>query len=245
LGNLPERRTLYYFIRMSGILNAIYDWSEVWALLIPLFFLVLGHKQPALLNPIVVYLCLALVLNLSGDIIADFKRSYHFPAWLQSNNPIYNLHSVVRFACFSYFFISLPQPGFRTIKKIIAAVFVAFFIADFGFFENFFYPNHLSGNLLSVESYLLLIYCMLYYLGVLNDEDDTAFKGPVFWIVTGLSIYVVINFFVFLFYVPMITQNFVLTLDIWNVHNAAYIILCLFITRAFYVTTGKYASAGN
>jgi hypothetical protein len=85
---------------------------------------------------------------------------------------------------------------------------------------------------------------MLYYLSVLNDEDDdTAFKGPVFWIVTGLSIYVVINFFVFLFYVPMITQNLVLALDIWNVHNAAYIILCLFIARALYATTRKHAIA--
>ncbi len=86
---------------------------------------------------------------------------------------------------------------------------------------------------------------MLYYLSALNDEDDTAFKGPVFWIVTGLGVYVVINFFVFLFYVPMIAQDQVLALDIWKVHDVAYVILCLFITRAFYVTTGKYALAGN
>jgi hypothetical protein len=139
----------------------------------------------------------------------------------------------------------LPQARFKTIKKIIAVVFAVFFIVDFGFFENFFYPNHLSGNILSVESYLLLIYCMLYYLDALNDEDDTAFKGPVFWIVTGLSIYVVVNFFVFLFYVPMIAQDQMLALGIWKVHDAAYVMLCLFITRAFYVTTGKYAFAGN
>ncbi len=123
-------------------------------------------------------------------------------------------------------------------------MFILYFIIDFTFFENFFYSNHLSGNILSAEAYLLLIYGMLYYLAVLNDEgDDTAFKGPVFWIVTGLSVYVVINFFVFLFYVPMITQNLVLALDIWNVHNAAYIILCLFIARALYATTGKHATA--
>jgi len=71
--------------------------------------------------------------------------------WLQSNNPIYNLHSVVRFACFSYFFIALPQPVFKTFKKIIAAVFVLFGIINFTFFENFFYPNHLSGNILSAS----------------------------------------------------------------------------------------------
>lgn len=191
------------------------------------------------MTPVVVYLCLALVLNLFGDVIADFKRSYHFPSWLQSNNPIYNLHSVLRFGCFSYFFMSLPQTRFKTFKKTIIIVFVLFFVVNFAFFEQFFYPNHLSGNLLSAEAYLLLIYGMLYYLTVLSDEDDAAFKGPVFWIVTGLSLYVVINFFVFLFYVPMITQKGVLALDIWNVHNVAYIILCFFITRSFYATTGN------
>jgi hypothetical protein len=77
---------------------------------------------------------------------------------------------------------------------------------------------------------------MLYYLYALNDEDDVMSKGPVFWIVTGLGIYVVINFFVFLFYVPMIIQNKALAAGIWNVHNVAYILLCLFLTKALYAT---------
>jgi hypothetical protein len=194
-------------------------------------------KTPTVLKPVVVYLWLALFLNTFGDVIGDFDKRLHFPAWLQSNNPLYNIHSVARFGCFSYFFISLPQPQFKTLKRIIAAVFVLFFIIDFSFFEDFFFPLHLSGNLLSAEAYLLLIYCLLYYLAALNDENDAAFKGPVFWVVTGLGLYVVINFFVFLFYVPMITQNMTLADHIWNVHNIAYIIFCIFITRAFYATT--------
>ncbi|MFI5159918.1 MAG: hypothetical protein ACHQHN_01510 [Sphingobacteriales bacterium] len=201
------------------------------------------HKQPALLKPVIIYLWLALILNIFGDTIGDFKIRFHFPNWLQSNNPLYNLHSLVRFACFSYFFVSLPQPLFTNFKKGIAIVFIVCAVINFTFFENFFYPNHLSGNILSTEAYLLLIYCVIYYLAALNDEDDTAFKGPVFWIATGLSIYVVTNFFVFLFYVPMITQNTQLADRIWKVHDVAYIILCIFITRAFYITTGKYAIA--
>jgi hypothetical protein len=228
---------------MSKIFKTISDWSEVWAPLIPLFFIIFQRKHPALLKPVIIYLWLALIFNIFGDIIGDFKTQFHFPYWLQSNNPLYNLHSVVRFACFSYFFISLPQPAFKIFKKVIAVVFALFCVINFTFFENFFYFYHLSGNILSVESYLLLIYCMFYYLAVLNDEDDTAFKGPVFWIVTGLSLYVVINFFVFLFYVPMITQNMLLADHIWKVHDVAYIILCIFITRAFYITNEKYATA--
>jgi hypothetical protein len=221
---------------MSNIVQFIFDWSEVWALFIPLFAFLLGKQQPALLNPVIVYLWLALVLNLSEVIIAEFKITYHFPAWLQSNNPIYNIHSIVRFACFSYFFISLRQPSFKWLKLGIALIFVLYTVINFTYFDVFFYPQSFSGNLLTAEAFLLLIYCMLYYLYALNDEDDVMSKGPVFWIVTGLGMYVVINFFVYLFYVVMLAQNPILATNIWTVHNVAYIIFCLFITRALYAT---------
>ncbi len=111
---------------------------------------------------------------------------------------------------------------------------LALITINFKYFENFNNPAHLSGNLLAAEAYLLLIYCMQYYLLQLRDEVDVISSGPAFWIVTGLSIYVVINFFVFLFYVPMIKQNPDLAEKMWNVHNIAYIIFCIFITKAFY-----------
>jgi len=40
-------------------------------------------------------------------------------------------------------------------------------------------------------------------------------------------------------------QRMALAANMWNVHNAAYIILCLFITRAFYMITPNYAPTGN
>lgn len=221
---------------MSNFVRLIFDWSEVWALLIPLFAFLLGKRQHALLEPVIVYLWLALVLNLSEVIIAEFKVIYHFPGWLQSNNPIYNIHSIVRFACFSYFFISLPQSSFKWLKLGIALIFVLFSVVNFTYFDVFFNAPSFSGNLLTAEAFLLLIYCMLYYLYALNDEDDVMSKGPVFWIVTGLCMYVVVNFFVYLFYVVMLAQKPILATNIWTVHNVAYIIFCLFITRALYAT---------
>jgi hypothetical protein len=222
---------------MNKTAQTIFEWSEVWALFIPLFVLVSGNKQSKVLKPIVVYLFLALILNLFSDVIGDYKFIFHLPLWLQSNNPVYNIHSLVRFICFSYFFISLPQPQFKIFKRTIPLIFLLFVVIEFIFFEDFFLFDHLSGNLLSVEAFLLLVYCMLYYLGVLNEDDDSVAKGPFFWIVTGLSIYVIINFFVFLFFVPLMTQNPILANHMWTIHNVAYIIFCLFIAKAFYATT--------
>jgi len=210
----------------------ILDWSEVWALLIPLCYFLIKRNQPRYLKPVVAYLVIALVINLTGNIIADYKA--YLPAWMQSNNPLYNVHSIIRFICFSLFFFGLKQTAFTRLRYLLSYLSLVIILINFGLVEDFGNPRHLSGNLLALEAYLLLIFCMLYYLAKLRDEVDVIASGPDFWIVTGLSMYVVINFFVFLFYVPMIRFDSDLANNIWDVHNIAYIILCIFITKAFY-----------
>ncbi len=69
--------------------------------------------------------------------------------------------------------------------------------------------------------------------------------GNDFLVVTGLSIYVVFNFFVFLFYVPMITENPDLANNMWDVHNAAYIILCILTAKAFSMPFENYNKTGQ
>jgi len=215
---------------MVDYLLKILDWSEVWALLIPWRALLFRREQPATLRPIIVYLWLAFILNLVIDIIMELRNYY--PDW--TNNPLYNFHSVVRFACFSFYFIQLQPTSFTRLKKIIAILSGIFLIINFLFFEDFFNNESFSGNLLAAEAYLLLVYCMLYYLAELKDDSKNLFNGPDFWVVTGLSIYVVVNFFVFLFYLPLIDVDWHIAVNIWNVHNIAFIIFCLFITKALY-----------
>ncbi|MEO6230289.1 MAG: hypothetical protein ABJB11_15855 [Ferruginibacter sp.] len=219
---------------MGRYLLIVLDWSEVWALLIPLVVLLLRRRQPVYIRPVIVYLWLALLINAVIDVVMAIN--IYVPGSALSNNPYYNVHSVLRFACFSYYFIKLPQPAFVKLKWFIVLFSVLFMFIDFLFFEDFFNYDHFSGTLLVTEAYLLLIYCLQYYLAVLRSDDDNLFKGPDFWIVTGLGIYVVVNFFVFLFYIPMLKVDISLATNIWNVHNIAFIIFCIFITKALYGT---------
>jgi hypothetical protein len=182
---------------------------------------------------VIVYLWAAFFINLIANIIGDFKDM--FPWWMQSNNPLYNLHSIVRFACFASFFMALKQPHFSVLKKVLPFLSLSFIIFNFTLNESFFYPEHISGNLHAAEAYLLLIYCLIYYLSELKEESETIAAAQEFWVTTGLCIYVVINFFVFLFYVPLINQGEQLANEMWDIHNVAYIFLCLFIAKAFYV----------
>jgi hypothetical protein len=189
--------------------------------------------QPGFLKPVVLYLWIALFINLAADIIGDFRP--FLPSWIQSNNILYNTHSLVRFSCFSLFFIRLGEPGFLLVKKALPLIFILFITINFSVAESFFNPAHLSGNLLATEAYLLLIYCMTFYLSQVKEDKRIVIRDKAFLVVTGLSIYVVSNFFIFLFYVPMIKYNPVLAANMWYVHNIAYIILCLAISRSFYV----------
>lgn len=217
-------------------LNIILDLSEVWALLIPLVVLAFNRKQPSVLKPVIVYLFLALVLNIISDGIMLYNAGKELNEML-SNNPYYNLHSIIRFACFCIFFLKLEQSYFTNVKRLIPALWLFFFIINFTFIENtgLFNFMHLSGNLLSAEAYFLLVYCMMYYLSQLRDDVVTLRSEKVFWVITGLAIYVVINFFVFLFYIPMLDENIDLATSMWDIHNIAYIILCILIAKAFYV----------
>ena len=217
---------------MGSFLKLLLNWSEVWATLIPLSILLIRPRQPRFLKPIIVYLVIAFFINLTFDIISEYYE--YLPGWMESNTPLYNAHSIIRFICFCYFFIMLKQSSFMLLKKILPVFSLLIIIINFSFVENFGNPDHLSGNLLATESYLLLIFCMQYYLAKLRDEADDITSGADFWLVTGLSIYVVINFFVFLFYVPMLRHDIDLALNIWDVHNIAYILFCIFITKAFY-----------
>lgn len=211
------------------------DWSEVWAPLIPLVVFLLHREQPRFMRPVIVYLVLASLINLVIDLISELKPVF-VPEEV-SNNPLYNLHSVVRFSCFAVFFNMLGQQGAWHVRKWLPALFVTIAVVNAIFFEDPLDPAVLNGNLLATEAYILLIYCVLYYLHKLRDDDEGFTTTPDFWVVTGLAIFVVVNFFVFLFYVPMANQDVPLALNIWNVHNLAYIVFCMFITQALYEDT--------
>lgn len=218
---------------MKHYLQLALDWSEIWAMIIPLSLLLFRRQQPASLRPVIIYLWLGFLINVGIDIIMAIN--VYLDRAALSNNPLYNIHSVIRFGCFSFYFIYLQKDSFSRLKRWLAVLAFAFIVINFIFFENFFNRRSFSGNLLTVEAYLLLVYCMLYYLAELKDENN-LFDSPHFWVVTGLGIYVVTNFFVFLFYAPMLNVDTNLAVNIWNVHNIAFIIFCLFITKAFYGT---------
>ncbi len=220
------------------MIKDIFDWSEAWALLIPLFFILRRKQIPSYLKPIRVYVWLSLFLNLFALLIWYRNRLNltGIPEFLQSNNFIYNILSVLRLLLFSWFFILLNQRFMHRIKAIIPYAFIILVLINFIFFEDFFNFYMLSSRLLASEAAILLFLCLQYFIYLLLDDKNISIKKqPGIWIVIGLSIYVSANFFIFLFYNYLLKQNLeVFAVNIWDVHNIVFILLCICIAINFY-----------
>ena len=213
----------------------ITDWSEVWALLIPLFFLFRQRNKSSYLRPVRMYVIIALLINICAISIQKYKTEwgYELGDFFYSNNLLYNIHSVTRLLLFSWFFILLNQKFMHRIKMIIPFGFIIFVIINFIFYENFFNRYNLSSRLLATEAALLLFYCLQYYIFLIIEDKGIPFKKqPGVWIVIGLTFYVAASFFIFLFYDYLVVHDKDFAIDVWDVHNVFYITLCICIAAS-------------
>lgn len=214
----------------------IIDWAEVIAPLIALPFVLYRKNIPAYLKPVKAYVIIALVLNTASTVI--WKRIYlglpELPEFLQSNNFIYNIRSIVSLLLFSWFFILLRQRFLHRVKAALPVLFIIVVLINFIFFEDFFNWNMFSNRLLATEAAILLFYCLQYFI-FLTIEDRTASlkKQPGFWVVTGLTFYVAASFFIFLFYIYLTQEDWKFAVDIWDVHNIVYLFLGFCIALTF------------
>lgn len=208
------------------------DWSEVWSLLIPLATILWVKKIPAAARPIFIYVCVALLLNFLQDYFWKKRLVFSFSSTPGDNIIFYNLHSIARFILFGWFFINIKQPFLPTLKKIVLVAFIIISQVNFIFFERI---TSFSSRILGLEAGGILFYCLLYYLNLLMQEDtSTEKKDATFWLVTGISIYIVISFPLFLFYKTLSVKFQDFAIGIWGLHNVVYCVLCIFIARYFY-----------
>jgi len=189
-----------------------------------------------LAKEVLLYLWIALVLN-TMIVFISFIIDYYedLPFLLQNNTIEYNILSVSRTIIFSIYFIRNGPGALKPLKRMVVAFFLGFVLFNFIVLES---PvNLFSSGLFTAESIVLLFFCIYYYLTTINQErDEKLSKHPMFWIVMGLSIYEAVNFFIFLLFKYLIENYTVFAQKIWNIHDISYIVFCLLITRAIYVS---------
>lgn len=229
-------------------LQEILDWSEVWALLIPLTVFLIYRPKAAWVRPIIFLLVISLVFGIALDLIWK-RRTLGIEWWFREylwwwwetdpktgvvylpNTIFYNLLSVSRLIFFTWFFSYLGY-SFKKINRFVPWAFLLFAIINFWFFQDI---KDFSSRLLAVEAAILLFYCMLYFYKVnMDDTVASPFSISPAWVVAGLALYTAVNFILFLFYNFLSIEYKHYAEEIWNVHNISYIVMNVFIAVALY-----------
>lgn len=219
-----------------GFFKEFFDWSEVWATLIPIVIFIIKKSPEPYLKPVLIYSCLALLINIFADVIWKWKHFYpdqfklYMPLYLQDNNFLYNINSVCRLLAFLWFFNRLnfqPLP----IKNFYVAVIVCIIIIVNFTFEPF---AEFSSITFSCESIILLVYSMNYFLFLIKDDALRTDFEPSLFIITGIAVFEAANFFIFLFHKALLQESSEFSAAIWKLSNVYYIILCLYFAKAFY-----------
>jgi hypothetical protein len=230
-----------------NLYKVLVDWLEVWALLIPIVAFMLNRMQPAYIKPVIAYVIVAFVINLLSNISWKFKHTYNFPVWYQTNTYFYSIHSIVRGFLLGCFFILLNQPFLQRAKKAVLVLFLLFIIINFMYepFVNYWYENGklrstISYRLLAVEAAIMLFYCLQYYVYILLQDDSEDNRHADFWIVTGLAIFSFCSFPIYIFYNAILNNYHTFTVDIWLVQKISFLIFCLCLARAFYISKRSY-----
>jgi hypothetical protein len=221
------------------IIKTIRNWSEVWALLIPLTIILRSRSHIPPMRPIVLYVWIALVLNAISTTMFVFHKS--MPDFLSNNNILYNLHSFLRVICFGFFIYHIREHKYSFIYKILIAIYILFATLNFIFFESIL---NFSTRLFSAESIVLLILCLSFFVRSIQDDSETNWlKHPAFLICAGVSFYEAVNLFIFLLYYPLsasVDKSFIRSM--WTVHNFTFVLLCIMIALALYSNYKKTTS---
>ncbi len=215
-----------------NLLQVISDWSEVWALLIPLAVIIRYKPRGPGARLLILYVIIALVLNTIATVMA---QSASLPAWLKNNNILYNIHSVVRVVLFSWYILSARQSLFPLNKKWLLLIYGVLVCINFIFLES---PFFLNTRLFAAESIILLIICLFYFLRSIQDETHVNWlRHSSFLVCTGLSLYEAITFFIFLFFYPLHNRDSAFwdpefAIATMRIYTVIYVLLCILLALA-------------
>ena len=218
-----------------SVFRFLMDWSEVWALLIPLIIIIIYKPKEKNIRILISYVIIGFLSNLIATFMVEFYDV--MPDWAYRNNMInnnilYNFHSIIRVLFFSWYIITIREYRFSFLLKISLLVYLVFVLFNFIFNESMFY---LGTWHYIAESLVLLVICFSYFLSSIQDESETNWlKHPSFLVCAGISLYEVITFLIFLFFYPLSQKDqsfFVVTMEIYHI---MFVLLCILLALAFY-----------
>jgi hypothetical protein len=228
-----------------SFIQLLKDWIEVWALLIPLFVILLYKPKGKSIPYLVTYVVIGFLLNAAAMSMLEFyylvPKSWYVKGIL-NNNILYNLHSIARVLFFSWYIITVRDYPFSKLLKLILLAYIVFVVLDFALkIES---PLFLATNLFAAESIVLLLMCFAYFFQSIQDDSNVNWiRHPSFLVCAGISFYEVITFFIFLFFYPLSQKDqefFVVTMSIYSY---AFTLFCVLLAMGLYRSRNRASQA--
>ncbi len=219
-----------------NLFQFLLNWSEVWALLIPLIVMLVFKPKGPDLKWLSLYTVSAFILN----FLAVFVIEYYdlVPSWMniRGNNIYYNLHSLVMVIFFSLYIIQTWKYRHTIILKIILAVYLVLVLCNFAFREP---PYKLSTLHFTAGSIVLMAFCLLYFFHTILEEGQTnRLKHPSFMVCAAVCLYQAITFFIFLFIYPMFDnapgKDYSFAMLMMRIYQASFVVFCILLAIALY-----------
>ncbi len=199
-------------------------------MLMPLIIILLYKPSGPGVKSLILYVIFAFVLNTIATIMVEYYFS--MPDWLKNNNILYNIHSFIRVVLFSWYIMTIRQYRFPPVLRILLVAYLVFVIINFTLLHS---PFFISSPLFTAESIVLLIFCLSFFFRSMQDDSNVNWlKHPSFLVCTGISLYEVTCFFIFLFFYPLFDKNPELSDLTMSIHNVMYIILCIMLASTLY-----------
>ena len=218
---------------MDKIFTFLRQWIEVWPLLIPLSVVLLNRRMKKKKVPFFLFIILSLVLSFLANITWLYGKK--IPGWLIYNGIFYNLSSVLRVLFWGWYLYHLKQVKRQKYVPYIIVLYILFIPFNFLILEPVIY---LSVQLYAVESIVLLVLSLTYYLSTILGDEEVSFTDHSFLICTGISIFEAINFFIYLFIFKLYDENPDLAVLSYRISQYSFIIFCMILAIGLY-RTGK------
>ena len=206
-------------------------------MLIPLSVILLCRPKGKSIRILKIYVLVGFLLNTLAMVMWEFSeivpKSWYVEG-MPNNNILYNLHSVMRVIFFSAYIMTVRSYRYPIFFIVILAAYFVFIPLNFTVLKDRL-PLFLSSHLFAAESIVLLLMSMSYFFNSINDDSPTNWlKHPSFIICSGVSLYVVITFFVFLFFYPLSDEYPTFFVVMMDVYFIAFVILCIILAIGLY-----------
>lgn len=217
------------------VMNFIYlylnRWIEVWPYLLPLSIFFFQRHKNKNTRLLFIFTCIAFILSLAGTI--TWRYAYLFPESFKNNNILYNAGSIVRTVFPALYILQLPSIKPLRYLWYIFSGYILFILLSFFFWDDIFILSTIQH---SAESILILIFTISFYLHLIVD-DEINLKSVIAPLVfcTGISVYSSVNFFIYLFFYPVLNTDEHFSYKIYNASLYSLVFYWLMTGLAIYL----------